>query len=141
MLAPEEQEEIDGMIRGLRQPVKVRLQAEALTSAHKLCHLPKNPYCNACCRGKMKQKYSKRRTFKRELDEWGEVVTCDHVCAGEAEAIGIDGQTEAFVVKDLWSGLIHAYLVHTKQGIYVMQSLKAFCGNRLIQTLYSDNAE
>jgi hypothetical protein len=36
-----------------------KLQDEATSLVHKLTHLPKNPFCEACKRGKMKEKYSR----------------------------------------------------------------------------------
>jgi hypothetical protein len=92
----------------LRQSLAVRLKAIANSIEHKLSHLPKNPYCESCVRGKMKEKYSHRRTFARELEFWGEVVTCDHVYSASASAMGLDGETESFIIKDLWSGLLSA---------------------------------
>jgi hypothetical protein len=89
----------------------------------------------------MKDNNSHRKTFKRELETWGEVVACDHVYSAESCALGLDNETEAFVIKDLWSGLIHAYPFPSKASIFVMASLLAFCGTCKVETLYSDSAE
>ncbi len=59
-----------------------KLRVEAQSLEHKVFHLPKNPFCEACTMGKMKEKYSRRRTFKRDLTEWGEIITCDHIYSG-----------------------------------------------------------
>ena len=45
-------------------------RTEALQLSHKLTHLPKNPFCQACQEAKMKQYYSKGGAFTRELDKW-----------------------------------------------------------------------
>ena len=50
----------------VRQSVAERLKVEAESHEHKLSHLPNSPYCEACIMGKMKEKYSRRKTFKRE---------------------------------------------------------------------------
>ena len=91
--------------------------------------------------GKMKEKYSHRRTFKRELTEWGETITCDHIYSASATALGLDGETESFVIKDLWSGLTHSFPVATKASTYVVHCIQQFVGDRKVQTLYSDNAK
>ena len=46
------------------------LRSEAKAVEHKLYHLPKNPCCEACIRGKMKEKPSRRGAFKRESKNW-----------------------------------------------------------------------
>ena len=43
------------------------------------------------------------------LDKWGRIVTCDHVDSQARYNIGIGGEVEAFVIKDLFSGLVHLY--------------------------------
>jgi hypothetical protein len=63
----------------LESKVTSKLREEATSHSHKLTHLPKNPFCDACQRGKMKEKYSHRGAFKRELTKWGEVVTLDYL--------------------------------------------------------------
>ena len=71
-----------------RQSVNDKLKAEAISAAHQLSHLPKNPFCDACLFGKMKEKYSHRRTFKRENSEWGETITRDHIYSASCNAVG-----------------------------------------------------
>ena len=43
---------------------RIRLKREAESREHKLTHIPKNHFCNACLRGKMKEKYSRRGAFR-----------------------------------------------------------------------------
>ncbi len=88
----------------------------------------------------MKEQYSRRRTFKRELTEWGETITCDHVYSASERALGLDGETEAFISKDLWSGLLHCFPVVSKATPLVVHCIQQFVGSRKVQTLYSDNA-
>ena len=47
------------------------LKAEAKSLAHLLDHNPKNPYCDSCARGIMKNKRSKTGAFTREYKKWG----------------------------------------------------------------------
>ena len=48
---PEELEEDDPHVPGRQE----RLKVEASSVLHKLTHLPKNPFCDSCQRGKMKE--------------------------------------------------------------------------------------
>ena len=89
----------------------------------------------------MKEQYSHRRTFKRENSEWGETITCDHIYSASCNAVGLDGETESFVIKDLWSGLLHSFPVVSKAVTHVVHCIKQFVGTRTVQTLYSDNAK
>ena len=51
-----------------RRPI---LKAEAKSLRHLLTHKPKNPLCEACCRGKMCAKKRMGGAFNRELKGWG----------------------------------------------------------------------
>ena len=77
---PEEIEEDDPHVPGRQE----RLKAEASSVLHKLTHLPKNPFCDSCQRGKMKEKYPRRGAFKRNLEKWCELVTFDHLYSGSS---------------------------------------------------------
>ena len=105
---------------------------------HKLTHLPKNPYCDACSRGKMKQKFAKRCAFKRSVEEWGDIVTADHMDTVHIKAQGINGEQEAFVIKDLYSGLLHGFPHLTKHEEWVEAGIRNFAGKREINLFYSD---
>ena len=49
----------------------------------------------------MKQKYAKRGAFERFVEEWGDIVTADHMDTVHIKAQGIKGEQEAFVIKDI----------------------------------------
>ncbi len=53
-----------------RLPKKVRrdLKKEATSLRHLLLHKPKNPYCEACTRGKMRETKSFAGSYKRNLN-------------------------------------------------------------------------
>ena len=104
---PEELEEDDPHVPG-RQ---ARLKTEASSVLHKLTHLPKNPFCDSCQRGKMKEKYSRRGAFKRNVEKWCEQVTFDHLYSGSERAVGVDGETAGFVVRDIYTGIVLS-LIH-----------------------------
>ena len=86
-------EEVEPEAPVVHQSKSDKLKEVALSVEHKLSHLPKNPFCQSCIMGKMKEKYAHRKTFARELSSWGEVVTCDHVYSASASALGLDGET------------------------------------------------
>jgi hypothetical protein len=88
----------------------------------------------------MKEKYSKRGAFKRNLDRWGEIITFDYLYSGSQRAAGLHGEKECLVIKDLWSGMIHAYPTDTRLSLRVVECLKSFTGKRKIHQAYSDNA-
>ena len=60
---PEVKEEVEE----IKQDSKLtsKLQEEAVSASHKLIHIPKNPFCEACQRGKMRERYSRRGAFKQ----------------------------------------------------------------------------
>ncbi len=125
----------------LRQSAVQCIKMEAESYEHKLFHLPKSLYCEACVMGKMKDKYRMRKTFKSELTAWGETITCDHVYSASESALGLDGEAGTLIIKDLWSGLILCFPVPTKAATYVVHCIKQLVGNRRLETLYSDNAK
>jgi hypothetical protein len=116
------------------------LLAEAEGRAHKLTHLPKNPHCPTCTRAKMKDRLSKKDAFQRSLNSWGDIITCDHLYSGAPASRGLSGERDAFVVKDIGSGLIHAYPVPSQEAAYSISCMKHFCGRRKVNSVYSDNA-
>ena len=46
----------------------------------------------------MKNKRTKVGAFDRELTQWGELVTSDHVDSKSQKMIGIAGEKEAYVI-------------------------------------------
>ena len=93
-------------------------------------------------RGKLKQPRKFAGAFDRELKAWGDILTFDHMSAPEKNelAMGITGDTNAFVVKDLFSGLTGIYPAPWKDGYTVEVALRHFIGRRRIGQVYCDNA-
>ena len=116
---PEELDEDDPRVPGRQE----KLQTEAGSVLHKLTHLPKNPFCDSCQRGKMKEKYSRRGAFKRNVEKWCEQITFDHLLSSSERAIGVDGETAGFVVRDIYTGIVHAYPVMDQTTANVVLSL------------------
>ena len=88
----------------------------------------------------MKEKYSRRGAFSRALARWGDLVTFDHLYSGSYRATGLGGEREGFVIKDVYTGLLHVYLVEDKSSFHLTTCIKAFSGRRKICQAYSDNA-
>ena len=119
---------------------KLKLASKSLTIL--LTHLPNNPFCQDCQMAKMKKnnKYTKRGVFKRQPDKFLDLVTADHVITRHPRMIGDSGEECAFVVLDVFSGLIYAYPAMTKETSEVQDSLAHFSGRRHIETFYTDGA-
>ena len=99
-------------------PVKVpkrKLKEEAVSMAHLISHRFKNPYCQACVRGKMRHLYTKKRAFQRELKEWGDVVTLDFVFP--EDHMDDDFVMKMLTVKDIFTNFIGAYPVDTRSEV------------------------
>ena len=107
---------------------------------HLSTHLPKNPYCLACQESKMKQKYTHRGAFQRDLSSWGDIVTCDHLVSPSLKMQGLGGEKYGLSVKDLHSGMIAVYPVTEKDTASTIAALRHFAGRRNIHISYSDNA-
>jgi hypothetical protein len=107
---------------------------------HTLKHLPTREDYDACRRGKTWDRYSKRGASRRDIKHWGDIVTCDHLCAGPPCTRGLDGEHDALVVKDVCSGFSRVYPVATKSETRVAESLAHCADGRRISLLYSDNA-
>jgi hypothetical protein len=114
----------------------LRLEAESM--AHKLTHKPKNPYCKICDQAKTKEKSRIRGSFKRELSAWGDVITADHLDSKRASMMGLSGEKEALVIKDVWSKLKHIVPVATKNAEDTEMAIREFVGDRPVKLFYSD---
>ena len=89
----------------------------------------------------MKEKYSRLGAFKRTLEKCCELVTFDHLYSGSKRAVGIAGETEGFVVRDIYTGIVHAYPVMDKSAGHVVLCLQSFSGGRhKIKQAHADGA-
>lgn len=92
-----------------------QLLRESMSLQHRLCHMPKNPYCETCRRSRM----YKRRTVRTRLDSlsdrgalpevkgFGERIASDFIIVAKSS----DGTNESYVqvVRDEYSGYLFAY--------------------------------
>ena len=64
----------------------VELEPKVLPPDHYLTHKPAFPkLCEACRRAKMKQPRSFKGAFDREVKEWGDILTMDHLVSIDKE--------------------------------------------------------
>jgi hypothetical protein len=117
------------------------LKVEATSIRHLLTHLPKNPHCPSCQQAKMRQRYSHKGAFKREIDQFGEIITCDHVVSPGMRMQGLGGEKYGLSVRDLCTGLIALYPALYNGTEETTQALKEFAGRKKIHNIYSDNAK
>ena len=68
-------ESVDRMSRAARRS----LQEEANCLYRLIIHKPKNPYCEACRRAKMKEKRKYAGSYQNTTVRWGHLVTGDHI--------------------------------------------------------------
>ena len=50
----------------------------------------------------------------------------DHLYSGSERAMGLSGECEGFVIRDLYTGIVHAYPVTDKHSDHALASLLAF---------------
>ena len=87
---------------------------DATSIAHLLNHKPFNIWCHACLMGKMRdiKKFKGAFATSRHAAWFLQLVTCDHIVSLSMKAL--TGATNAFVLKDLMSGLTVFVPMHSK---------------------------
>ena len=116
------------------------LKAEAISLRHLLTHLPKNPHCVSCQQAKMRQRYSHKSAFKREIGQFGEIITCDHVVSPAMRMQGLGGEKTGLSFLHLFTGMIAIYPAIRQDKDETLLALRHFAGRRKIHNIYSDNA-
>ena len=112
---------------------------------HYMCHKGKhNKDCEACMRGGLKQPMTFKGAFDRELKQWGDIITMDHlICREKNEfAVGITGDTNALDIKDLFSKLTACYPSGSRSALSTEVAIKHFIGRSKddVVQIYSDNS-
>ena len=79
-------------------------------------------------------------SFVSTATAWGEHLTADHITSLNDNMLGVTGDRDAFVVKDVFTGLKHLYPTKSKHAVDTEQSLQQFIGNRSAKMLYCDRA-
>ena len=119
------------------------LKQEALSLHHLLTHSPKNPFCEACLAGKLRQKAARRKLASNEkslqVSRFGEGVRMDHVVLRESTE-GIDGDRGALVLQDIFSGYVGFYPAKDRTVDECIRALRHFVGTIEVIFIQSDNA-
>ena len=123
---------------------QVLLKAQAQSKEHLLFHKPYNPYCDGCNAAKMRDVRHFKGAYDRKQTSWGESLTCDHL--DSRADVGLTGDKQAVVIKDLFSKLRDIYPARSKDVIGTEWSIADFVGDRTAkrsyhQTMYSDQEE
>ena len=88
----------------------------------------------------MRKKPRFKGSFQNTATFWGQHLTADHITSVKDSMLGVTGDKNAFVIKDLYSGLKHLYPTKTKDAEETEASIRHFAGDRGIRKLYSDNS-
>ena len=88
----------------------------------------------------MRRKPKYKGSFKNEAMWWGQHLTADHITSKKDNMLGVTGDRNALVIKDLYSGLKHLYPTKTKNTEDTTESIRHFVGDRGARRLYSDNS-
>ena len=78
---------------------------------------------------------SHKGAFKREIDQFGEIVTCDHVVAPAMRMQGLGGEKYGLSVRDLFTGMIAIYPTTTHDTEATTTALKQFAGRKKIHNI------
>ena len=110
------------------------LLRESMSLRHRLCHMPKNPFCETCRRARM----YKRRTVRTRadpltdrgmlppVDAFGQRLASDFIVVSKTS----DGTNESYVqvIRDEYSGYLNAYPSSKHSAESVTRHLLAFLG-------------
>ena len=107
-----------------------QLIKEASSMAHKLTHIPKNPYCEICQRSRMyRQRVTKKRAEPLEdrgdlppAEQFGERIATDYIIPSKREHA-------VHVIRDEYSGALRAF-VCARTAERAAQNLLTFVGAR-----------
>ena len=119
------------------------LKLEALSLEHLLTHFPKNKYCSACQRARLRRRpIGVVRQDKGEAAvEFGDVITCDHIIASKDEAEGLLTDKTAMTIYDMGTHFTGCYPLKTKGADDAYRALQHFRGPRgTFHYVYSDNS-
>ncbi len=118
---------------------------EAHTTQHLLTHFPKNVHCVACRQSKVTNVRFTRRKKPREITEdqakFGKRVTADTIVLRNAKDRGINGETNAIVFYDLFTGWIDCIPVRNRTTEETVRAVNQFKGpDDILGELYTDQA-
>ena len=125
-LADESEEEAGGR--------EEELLRESMSLRHRLCHMPKNPFCETCRRARMYKRRTVRtradpltdRGMLPSVDAFGQRLASDFIVVSKTS----DGANESYVqvIRDEYSGYLNAYPSSKHSAETVARHLLAFLG-------------
>ena len=127
------------------RPVRRDLRAESRTIKHLLRHkLGFGCSCDTCMRGKTKRKPRRQRKSKADPsalpEEFGELVTCDHVLMHDWWGRpGCGGSPDMFNIFDVGTGYKYSEGVYSKDTLETYRSIQFMRGKDHIHHMYPDN--
>ena len=125
------------------KPTRRDLRQEAASLDHMLHHKVFNKYCDACLRGKTKQRprgIKSLRRIKRIVNTFGDCVTADHVDMSTLGSTGVTGVTDALIMLDVATRFLGVATVADKDTEATEHALRYFLDAHPAKLIYSDNA-
>ena len=115
-------------------PRAERLQAEARSVQHQMCHIPKNLYCPTCSRSMMYRRRVTRKTHDpleargdlEEVTEFGQRLASDFIIVSKSHKN--DKESVVLVIRDEYSGYLAAYPCAKRTSEVIVKSMLAFLG-------------
>ena len=101
--------ESDPEIQNMEPSKREKLIAEAKSRLHQALHMPYNPFCEGCRRGKarFRQHRQIKPADRKPYTLFGEKVTGDVIRPTKDDSIGVGNITTAFLLRDLGTGHLH----------------------------------
>ena len=119
------------------------LRAEAVSLNHLLTHFPKNKFCHACLRSRVRRKACLNKSVHRDAKcepIFGKQVTADHVYAHSERLAGFTGDLDLLVIFDRGVGWIEGYPLRSKGADDAYNSFQDFRGSTYLDLVYVDNS-
>ena len=117
------------------------LKNEAMSLTHLLTHFPKNKYCSACQRARLRRRPIGTGAAHVKAVGFGDIITTDHIIASREESEGILGEKTALTIYDMATHFTACYPLRTKTADDAYRSFQHFRGpNDEFRYGYSDNS-
>ena len=111
-------------------------------SINKLTHEPANPYCDVCNRAKMRAPKRFAGSFAKRCHPtaWRELIAMDHLVSKKGSMMGMTGGRDAFILRDLCTGVWHLCALKSKAAENTKREIKRFVGEAEVGRVYSDKS-
>ena len=115
------------------------LREEARSASHRVCHYPKNPYCDICNQARLYSKRVKTRRDPEAIDvshtppeKFADQLAADHVTVHRraSDSVASGKEYTILVIRDVFSGVVDAVAQARKTVDTVAARLRHFVGRR-----------